>query len=133
MATKEEELIKANLEAKGSGVDSRTAKKEDRKELLKPTGPGKPKELYGTGYTERIDWGNKHGQWRLTLWDDWINCNSQVFVSATEWDQNGCGFVGDARYTVHNIAPFNGGVTVRVNIEWGSDIRVRLDYLVINP
>ena len=36
-------------------------------------------------------------------------------------------------YTVHNVAPRAGGVDIWVNIEWDSDIRIYVDYLVINP
>jgi hypothetical protein len=92
-----------------------------------------PSELLGTGFTTRVDWGDKHGQWKLTLNWDAVTQNSRVLVSATEWDENGNGFLGSARYTIHNVSPFDGGVGVWVEIEWDSDIRVRLDYLVINP
>jgi hypothetical protein len=91
-------------------------------------------ELRGTGFTYRHDWGSRHGQWKLTLNWGAINCNSRVFVSICEFGGGAqCGFVGSARYTVHNVAPFNGGVTVWINIEYNSDIRVHFDYLVVNP
>lgn len=82
----------------------------------------------------RHDWGDKNGLWTLNLnWGD-IHCNSLVFVSASEFGGGQqCGFIGAARYTVHNIAPHEGQVSVRLNIEWDSPIRVHLDYLVINP
>jgi hypothetical protein len=32
--------------------------------------------------------------------------------------------------TVHNIVPFNGGVTVWTDVEWGSPLNVRLDLLI---
>jgi hypothetical protein len=28
--------------------------------------------------------------------------------------------IGDAQYTVHNIAPYDGGVTFRIEIDWGA-------------
>lgn len=83
----------------------------------------------------RHDWGNLHGQWILNLNWGAINCNSLVFVSASEFsggDQQ-CDFIGAARYTVHNVSPHNGQVSVWLEVEWNSDIRVHLDYLVINP
>jgi hypothetical protein len=42
-------------------------------------------------------------------------------------------FLGAARYTLHNVAPRAGGVDIWVNIEWGSDIPLYVDYLVVNP
>jgi hypothetical protein len=41
--------------------------------------------------------------------------------------------MGAARYTVHNVSPQNGVVSVWLEIAWDSDIRVHLDYLVVNP
>ena len=42
-------------------------------------------------------------------------------------------FIGSARYTLHNVAPRSGGVDIRVNVEWSSDILLYADYLVVNP
>ena len=113
------------------------AKEHEVSSLFKTAKAGEgvsAEELIGTGFTYRHDWGNRHGQWKLTLNWSAINCNSRVFVSICEFGGgNQCGFVGAARYTVHNVAPFNGGVTVWINTEWNSDIRVHFDYLVINP
>lgn len=102
--------------------------------LLGKPGEVTPKELFGTGFTYNHDWGNKHGWWKLNLNWGAVNCNSRVFVSATEFGGGAqCAFIGDAKYLVYNVAPYNGGVAVRVYIDWGADIRVRLSYLVINP
>jgi hypothetical protein len=93
-------------------------------------------ELSGTGFSYRHDWGARRGQWTLRLdWGD-INPRSQVFVSIGEGAPGGPDagkFVGEARYTVHNVAPRAGGVDIRVNIEWGADIPLYADYLVVNP
>jgi hypothetical protein len=129
--TPEEMIQETSLREQAADV------KEDRVKLLPgakaPKGAA-PQDLSGTGFTYRCDWGNKCHDWKLTLNWGAINCNSRVFVSAHEFgggDQ--CAFVGGARYTVHNVAPGNGFVTVWITIEWDSNIRVRLDYLVINP
>jgi hypothetical protein len=67
-------------------------------------------------------------------WSGVINLNTRIFVSATEFNRaNGEALVGSANYTVFNVAPYNGGVRVWVNINWSSDIPIRLDYLIINP
>ena len=93
-------------------------------------------ELSGTGFTYRHDWGLRRGQWKLRLnWGD-VNPRSQVFVSIGEGAGPGPDagkFLGDARYTLHNVAPRAGGVDIWVNIEWSSDIRLYVDYLVVNP
>ncbi|MGE3310663.1 MAG: hypothetical protein AB7O66_11895, partial [Limisphaerales bacterium] len=84
--------------------------------------------LSGDGFTYRHNWGNRHGQWKLRLNWGAIRAGSRVFVSISE-----CGHMGAARYTVHNVAPSDGGVTVWVNVEWGSPIPLCVDYLVVNP
>jgi hypothetical protein len=93
-------------------------------------------QLAGNGFTYRHDWGNKHGSWRL--WLNWsaITANSRVFVAIGEGAPGGPAggkFIGDARYTLMNVAPQNGRVGIWVNIDWGSDIRLYVDYLVVNP
>lgn len=104
--------------------------------LLKPGAQITPQELFGTGFTYRHDWGNKRGQWKLPLNWGAVNPRSRVFVAIGEGaagGPDGGKFLGAARYTVHNVAPRAGGVDIWVNIEWGSDIRIYVDYLVINP
>ena len=41
-------------------------------------------------------------------------------------------FIGDARYTVHNIAPYDGGVTFCIEIEWGSPLNTWVCIAVFN-
>lgn len=93
-------------------------------------------ELSGSGFVYRHDWGARRGQWRLRLnWGD-VNPRSQVFVSVGEGAAGGPDagkFIGSARYTLHNVAPRAGGVDIRVNIEWPSDLPLYVDYLVVNP
>lgn len=92
-----------------------------------------PQTIYGNGYTYRHFWGYKNGWWVLTLTDPSITANSRVFVSIGETHSNGGKFVGAAHYTVHNVAPNNGSVTIRVHIDWDNPIPLTADYLVINP
>lgn len=89
-------------------------------------------ELFGTGFCYRHDWGDRNGQWKLTL--NWasITRDSKVFVAIGEGAAGGGKFVGAAKYTVHNIAPTDGSVTIWVNIEWSSPIRLYADYFVCN-
>jgi hypothetical protein len=84
-------------------------------------------------YSSRINWGYKNGSWKLTLYDSRITANSRVFVSVSELGTDGYRIVGAAKYTVHNVAPRNGLVTIWVTIDWGSPLRTVADYLVIQP
>jgi hypothetical protein len=100
--------------------------------------PSQQSFLEGYGYSYRADWGALHGQWILSLNSPRfpaIGPRSRVFVAISEGAAGGVDagkFIGAARYTVHNVAPRTNGVDVWVNIEWGSDIPVYVDYLVIN-
>jgi hypothetical protein len=90
-------------------------------------------ELIGTGFSYRHDWGDRKGQQILNLNWGAVNRNSRVFVAIGEGASGGGKFVGNARFTVHNVAPQDGRVSIWVNIEWGEPIRLYVDYLVINP
>jgi hypothetical protein len=102
-----------------------------------PAADGSPApELAGDGFTYRHNWGARRGQWVLRL--NWaaVNPRSRVFVAIGEGAGSGPDdgkFIGSARYTLHNVAPRAGGVDIWINIEWGSDIALYVDYLVVNP
>ncbi len=92
--------------------------------------------LSGTGFSYRHDWGLRRGQWTLRLNWGAVSPRSHVLVSIGEGAPGGPDngkLVGGARYTLHNVAPRAGGVDIWVNIEWGSDIPLYADYLVVNP
>lgn len=89
--------------------------------------------LTGNGFTYRHDWGDRNGQWTLNLNWGAITDNSRVFVAIAEGKAGGGKFIGSAKYTLHNVAPSNGRVSIWVNIEWSSPIRLYVDYLVVNP
>ena len=76
----------------------------------------------------RINWGNKNGCWRLTLLRADITRDTLVMASAHEGYP---GFIGDAKYTVHNVAPFDGGVSTRVCVDWGAPISLFVDYVIV--
>lgn len=60
----------------------------------------------------------------------WITSATDVVVSISQVDPQGSPFVGSARFTVHNVAPYNGGIKVWVNIEWDEQLSVRFTYYV---
>ena len=81
-----------------------------------------------------------HGWIKVNLSSNFITCKSIVFASASEYpaderipaDEYMCNHYGDARYTVHNITTYDGGVLVRLHVDWDSPLGVSIDYLVIN-
>jgi hypothetical protein len=90
------------------------------------------RDLVGTGFSYRHDWGDRNGQLILPLNWGAVSPSSRVLVSIGEGAPGGGKFIGNARYTVHNVAPRAGGVDVWVNIEWSTPIRLYVDYLVVN-
>jgi hypothetical protein len=100
---------------------------------LTPSGAPGAQQLIGTGFTYRHDWGDLRGQLILNLSWGAITRNSRVFVAIGECDPGGGKFIGGARYTLYNVAPNDGVVSIWINVEWGSPIRVCVDYLVVNP
>ncbi|MFD5318319.1 hypothetical protein [Streptomyces sp. NPDC127098] len=62
-----------------------------------------------------------------------VNAFSQVAVSICELNADGVPFIGNARLQVYNVAPHSDGrIIVRGNVEWGSDLSVRLNYIIVN-
>ncbi|MBF2065959.1 MAG: hypothetical protein IGS39_16290 [Calothrix sp. C42_A2020_038] len=106
---------------------------DEVRQLLPSLGDISTQELIGTGFTYRHDWGDRKGQWTLNLNWGAVNRNSRVFVAIGEGAPGGGKFIGSAKYTLHNVAPQDGRVSIWVNIEWGEPIRLYVDYLVINP
>jgi hypothetical protein len=110
----------------------------DKSSVTQTFGPADvgPENLAGTGFTTRVDWGNKHGSWKLNL--NWaaISPRSIVMVAIGEGatgGPDGGKFIGSAKFHVNNVAPRAGGVDIWIDIDWGSDIRIYADYLVVNP
>ena len=98
-----------------------------------PAGPA-PVLHYLIGDTRRINWGFLMGQHVLTLPWAIVTPQSRVFVAISEINQQTGGrFIAAARYTVHNIAPRAGAVDIWVNIEWGANIPLVADYLLVQP
>lgn len=110
-------------------------KKDQVRQLFKGGEGASPADLSGSGVTYRHDWGNLRGQQTLRLNWGVVNARTKVFVAIGEGaagGPDGGKFIGSARYTLHNVAPRDGGVDIWVNIEWASNIRIYVDYLAIN-
>jgi hypothetical protein len=100
----------------------------------KPGEPAKVKESaelspgsFSTFYTWR---GN--GTTRLNCGHAAINANSRVVASISEYntDPRQNRFIGDAAMLVYNVAPYNGGVVIRLSVGWNSPLNVRVDVFV---
>ncbi|MGK7896197.1 MAG: hypothetical protein AB4372_21935 [Xenococcus sp. (in: cyanobacteria)] len=116
-----------------AAVEEQSVNEQEVRELFKAGEVVSIEALAGNGFTYRQNWGNKNGQWILHLNWSRITNNSRVFVAIGEGKPGGGKFIGGARYTLHNVAPQNGRVSIWVNIEWNSPIRLSVDYLIVNP
>lgn len=92
-----------------------------------------PTLISGTGFTSRVNWGQKNGDWKLNLTSPFFTKNTRAFVSIGECDLTGGKFIGAAKYTLYNVAPNTGVVSIWVNINWGAPIWLCVDYLFVNP
>jgi hypothetical protein len=117
------------------GFESQAVDEEQVQSLFRagPEGAAGPQAFFGTGFAYRHDWGNRNGQWILNLSWGAITTESKVFVAIGEGAAGSGKFIGGARYTLHNVAPQNGVVSIWVNIEWSYPIRLYVDYFVVNP
>lgn len=61
-----------------------------------------------------------------------IRSSSRVFASISEYntDPNINRMVGDAYMMIYNVAPYNGGVVIRLYVGFSSALNVRVDVLV---
>jgi hypothetical protein len=89
-------------------------------------------ELAGTWLTYRHDWGEQKGQCILHLkWSE-ISPNARIFVSIAEGSPTGEKIIGKAKFSLHNVVPSDGIVSIWVDIQWDEPLRLYADYLVIS-
>jgi hypothetical protein len=62
-----------------------------------------------------------------------ITPSSVVMISLTEVDSNGEPFIGAATMKVYNVAPGNGFVNFRGEIDWDHDLNVRANIFIATP
>lgn len=86
----------------------------------------------------RFFWSRHHGRIKLHLTWSVIRRDSVVVITASEGDlpvttQVAARFVGDANFTVSNVAPHDGGVTFVVNIDWFEPLNLWTYITVFDP
>lgn len=91
----------------------------------------------------RVCWGKKHTA-ILNYNVPEIDHRSYVIVTASEGSekeqdgkpvldsQSPHRFVGDARITVDNISPHDGGVTFRVTVDWPDPLMLWTDIIIVD-
>jgi hypothetical protein len=92
-------------------------------------------------FTARVIWSNPLiGSVKLNATNSAIHSSSNVFVSISECDPIVTSqdpvpkpMMGDARFLVYNVAPYNGGVVAWVYIDWPTPLLTQTSYLVVNP
>jgi len=112
--------------AESSGRSSAASDPAATRHVAVPSGP-KAEAVRDLSAT-RINWGNRNGCWNLTLFRADINRDTVVMASAHEGYP---GFIGAAKYTVNNVAPFDGGVSAQVCVAWAAPISVFVDYVIV--
>jgi hypothetical protein len=62
-----------------------------------------------------------------------VNADSQVSVSITEINQGNVPFLAEADMVIWNVVPKEDGtISVRGNVDWGSPLRCRLNFIIVN-
>ena len=93
------------------------------RELFTAIGPGLVLAMTFLGTGDLVQSSTSGANYGYALvWTLIISIIARMFIISTI-----------AKYTLMNVAPRAGGVDIWVNIDWGSDIRIYVDYLVVNP
>ena len=128
------ELAKDAITASGIPLSVSASVKEEaqaRKFSVLTANVGKDQSLASLIATLRWDWGNLNNDLILRLNWGAVTPATAVFVAIGEGAPGGptAGkFIGSAKFTLFNVAPRSGGVDIWINVNWGSPIRVYVDY-----
>ena len=77
--------------------------------------------------------GKKRCRWMdISLGDGKIKKNSKVIASACE-GQAEWSHLGDANYEIFNVVPKNGELLIRLLVNYGRDLDIRLHIIAFNP
>ena len=70
-----------------------------------------------------------NGIFNIKFEHDQMSVQSNVMVSISEMSTNDSPFIGLAPMSIANVAPFNNGVWVKVNIGWDKPLRFQLMFV----
>jgi hypothetical protein len=70
-----------------------------------------------------------HGTFNCQITDANMSVDSNVMCSISEMNDSGVPFIGNAAMSVLNVAPFNNGVWVKVNIAFDRDLNFQLMFI----
>jgi hypothetical protein len=120
----------------GSGLKTASEVHEDLTEGLDD---GAGSVLFdGGGGASTTSWGMRDFTWhrfftKRFVFPGVVRSDSQVMVSITELNSAGFPFSGAARLVVYNISPADdGSVTVKGDVVWDSDLKIRLNFVIVN-
>jgi len=105
-------------------------------EIAKPGEAGVAKkgatpELSAASFSTYFTWRGS-GTVLLNCGHAGIRASSRVVASISEYntDANQNRFVGNAYMLIYNVAPYNGGVMIRLSVGFSSALNVRVDVIV---
>ena len=100
-------------------------------EQYAPKTNGAHAELSPAAFSAYYTWRGS-GTVNLNCGHPSINANSRVVASISEYntDPRQNRFIGNASMLVYNVAPYNGGVVIRLYVGFGSALNVRVDVMV---
>lgn len=92
-------------------------------------------DVAASALSYRHDWGELAGLCQLYLGWAAITAQSRVFVALAEKLVGGRdtgNFIASANFRLFDVAPAEGGIAVRVNVDADHPIHLVTDYLAIN-
>ena len=101
-------------------------------QVFGPGGGAKGSAEFAPGSFSVIGNWRGNGAVRLNFANAGIHAGSRVSASVSEYNTawNVDRFIGNADLQVLNVAPYNGGVWLRVNVGWNSPINVCVSLFV---
>ncbi|MGI4886324.1 MAG: hypothetical protein ACRYFR_15315 [Janthinobacterium lividum] len=114
----------------GSNLSSAMEQGKEGKPSKEKPGGVHP-ELSPASFSTYYTWRG-HGVVNLNCGNGRINANSRVVASVSEYNTDPAlnRFIGDATMAVYNVAPYNGGVVIKLYVGFNNAINVRVDVMV---
>ncbi|MFE7395195.1 hypothetical protein [Streptomyces sp. NPDC057557] len=88
--------------------------------------------LLGLHSLQKLDWPSAQGVTFLTYYSDQIVSTSRVLVAAFQVYQGKPHPGASAGFIVEQVAPFDGGVRIRVRVDYSVPLPIGTSILVLN-